>query len=148
MKRAKKKAVYLAPMKGMVLTLAAAVGVVSTVFAQAIELKGQYAFEKKKDMSSMFVFADDGVSFVAFRTSDLASTYGEGKFELQGTNLILHYDSAGVSKRVSRRHIITPTGTDTLTLRNRTAKKFELVINPTGYVETYHKVNDPLLKKR
>jgi hypothetical protein len=88
------------------------------------------------------------VSFVVFRAGDLASTYGEGTFELQGTNLILHYDSAGVKKRVSRMHIITPTDTDTLTLRNLTARKFELVLNPSGYVETYHKVSDPLRKKR
>jgi hypothetical protein len=121
---------------------------VTGVFAQAPGLKGQYTFEKKNEMSSMFVFADDGVSFVAFRAGDLASTYGEGKFELQGTRLILHYDSTGVKKRVSRKHIITPTGTDTLTLRNVTARKFELVLDPSGHVETYRKLNDPLAKKR
>lgn len=127
--------------------IAATVAVTGS-YAQAVALKGQYTFEKKKEMSSMFVFADDGVSFVAFRTGDLASTYGEGKFELQGSSLILHYDSAGVKKRVSRKHIITPTGTDTLMLRSLTARKFELVLDPSGYVETYHKVNDPLRKKR
>jgi len=130
------------------LFVTAIVAASETGAAQAVTLKGQYTFEKKKEMSSMFIFADDGVNFVSFRASDLASTYGEGRFELQGTNLILHYDSAGVSRRVSRKHIITPTGTDTLTVRNVTAKKFELVLNPSGYVEIYRKVNDPLIKKR
>jgi hypothetical protein len=62
--------------------------------------------------------------------------------------LILHYDSTGVNRRVSKKHIIAPTGTDTLTLRHVTARKFELVLNPSGYVETYRKVDDPIRKKR
>ena len=128
--------------------LFAAVVASRAAFAQAVELKGQYTFEGKSEMSSMLVFGEDGVSFVAFRASDLASTYGEGKFELQGKRLILHYDSTGVSKRVSRKHLITPTSTDTLMLRSITSKKFELILNLSGYVETYRKVNDPLLKKR
>jgi hypothetical protein len=118
------------------------------VVAQAVELKGQYTFEKKNGMSSMFVFEDDSASFIAFRASDIASIYGEGKFELKGDMLILHYDSAGVRKRVSKSHLVTPTGTDTLTVRNMTPKKFELVLQPSGYVETYRKVSDAVRKKR
>lgn len=116
--------------------------------AQAAGLKGQYVFEGKNDMSSMFVFTDDGTSFIAFRASDLGSFYGEGKFQLVGSNLVLHYDSTGVGKRVSKTHHITPTGTDTLIIRNLTAKKFELVLQPSGFVETYRKVKYPGHKKR
>jgi len=131
----------------MVVIMATTPAAAPGAFAQAVALKGQYTYEKKQ-MSSMFIFGENGQSFVSFRTSDLASTYGEGTFELKGTDLILHYDSAGVTRRVSRKHIIKPTGTDTLTLRNLTARKFELVLNPSGYVETYHRVNAPPVKKR
>lgn len=116
--------------------------------AQNVELKGQYNYEKKDEMSSLFVFDDDGVNFMAFRVGDMASIYSEGKFELKGNLLILHYDSTGVRKRVSKTHIITPTGTDTLMLRHVTSRKFDLVLQPYDYVETYRKVKDPLLKKK
>jgi hypothetical protein len=116
--------------------------------AQTVELKGQYNYEKKHEMSSLFVFDDDGVNFMAFRMGDMASIYSEGKFELKGNLLILHYDSTGVRKRVSKTHIVTPTGTDTLMLRNVTPKKFDLVLQPYDYVETYRKVKDALLKKK
>ena len=131
-------------MAGMVIV---AVAVISpAVLAQSAVLKGQYEHHRKNEIWSMFIFDDDGVSFMASRSGDMASIYSEGTFELKGSSLILHYDSTGVRKRVSRTHIVTPTGTDTLTLRNLSTLKFTLV-DPLGYVENYRKVKDRLLKK-
>ena len=110
-------------------------------------LGGQYAFRIKGEMYSSYYFGKENY-FSSFLSGDMGTFYGEGKYRLEGSWLILKYDSTGVAGRANdmfsnkenEKVHITPTGVDTLEISNLKERRFDLNCAYTGRIETYRRI--------
>jgi hypothetical protein len=104
--------------------------------AQTIRLGGEYTFERKGEMRSIYIFSSDSL-FISILSGDMGTFYGAGKFKITKDRLILKYDSTGISSKADKKYYILPTSNDTLRILNLRRNKINIECDYTGRLETY-----------